>query len=249
MKVGTYVIVGYSVGSLRFKGDRKDVTMVGSLLMELRKTENIKRYQTRKMLFPRTVGEHTTSVAHCAFMLAQWQERKFGTPVDWSELYGRVLFHDAPETQTGDILSPTKNYTPNLKKELKKAEEGLYEENYSPLIPQSWRQDMRRFMLEGKDDSLEGLILEAADLLDVVFEMQTELSYLNENLLIKSDFIGILGLALKKLTEIDLPSVRYFLRYPLQDLCLQHFYPEGFSELVDQYVFEEKHFENVESVK
>lgn len=223
--------------------------MVGSLLLELRKTENIKRYQTRKMLFPRTVGEHTTSVAHCAFMLAQWQERKFGTVVNWSELYGRVMFHDAPETQTGDILSPTKNYTHNLKEELKKAEAGLYEEHYSPLIPKSWKPDMRRFMLDGKDGSLEGLILEAADLLDVVFEMQTELSYINESLLIKSDFIGILGLALMKLTAIDLPSVKYFLRFPLQDLCLDRFYPEGFSEIVTSYVFDDSHFENLKCVK
>lgn len=222
--------------------------MVGSLLLELRKTENIKRYQTRKMLFPRTVGEHTTSVAHFAFVLAQWQERKFGTPVNWTELYGRVLFHDAPETQTGDILSPTKNYTPLLKAELKKAEEGLYQEHYSPLIPTSWRGDMRRFMIDGKDDSLEGRILEAADLLDVVFEMQTELSYLNEGLLQQSDFAGILGLALNKLTEVDLPSVRYFLRYPLQDLRLERYYPEGFEDRVARYVFEERHFENLESI-
>lgn len=222
--------------------------MVGSLLLELRKTENIKRYQTRKMLFPRTVGEHTTSVAHFAFVLAQWQERKFGTSVNWTELYGRALFHDAPETQTGDILSPTKNYTPGLKAELKKAEEGLYQENYSPLIPESWRDDMRRFMIEGKDESLEGRILEAADLLDVVFEMHTELSYLNENLLIQSDFVGILGLALSKLAEVDLPSVRYFLRFPLQDLSLQRFYPNGFLEKVMNYEFNERHFENLDNI-
>lgn len=222
--------------------------MVGSLLLELRKTENIKRYQTRKMLFPRTVGEHTTSVAHFAFVLAQWQERKFGTSIDWSELYGRVLFHDAPETQTGDILSPTKNYTPGLKAELKNAEEGLYQENYVPLIPESWRENMRRYMISSKDDTLEGRILEAADLLDVVFEMQTELSYLNESLLLDSDFVGILKLALKKLTEVNLPSVRYFLRYPLQDLGLQRFYPDGFLECVMGYAFDERHFENKESI-
>jgi 5'-deoxynucleotidase YfbR-like HD superfamily hydrolase len=222
--------------------------MVGSLLLELRKTENIKRYQTRKMLFPRTVGEHTTSVAHFAFMLAQWQERKFGTPVNWREIYGRVLFHDALETQTGDILSPTKNYTPELKAELKKAEAGLYQENYSPLIPESWQSEMRRFMVDGKDDSLEGRILEAADLLDVVFEMQTELSYINESQLLQSDFVGILQLALIKLAEIDLPSVRYFLRYPLQDLQLQRLYPEGFEGQVAGYRFNERHFENLESI-
>lgn len=222
--------------------------MVGSLLLELRKTENIKRYQTRKMLFPRTVGEHITSVAHFAFVLAQWQERKFGTPVDWKEIYGRVLFHDAPETQTGDILSPTKNYTPELKAELKRAEIGLYQENYLPLIPESWREEMERFMIRGKDDSLEGRILEAADLLDVVFEMQTELSYLNDGLLLNSDFAGILQLALHKLTEVDLPSVRYFLRYPLQDLDLQRFYPEHFMETIMGYQFEERQFENWDSI-
>lgn len=222
--------------------------MVGSLLLELRKTENIRRYQTRKMLFPRTVGEHTTSVAHFAFVLAQWQERKFGTPVDWAELYGRVLFHDAPETQTGDILSPTKNYTPELKSEIRRAEAGLYEEHYSPLIPASWRPAMRRFMLEGKDGSLEGLILEAADLLDVVFEMRTELSYLNEARLLQSEFAAILGMTLMRLTEVDLPSVRYFLRYPLQDLKLEAYYPAGFSERVAAYQFDQRHFENTDSI-
>jgi len=222
--------------------------MVGNLLLELRKTENIKRYQTRKMLFPRTVGEHTTSVAYFAFILAQWQERKFGAVVNWSKLYGCVMFHDAIETQTGDILTPTKNYTPELKKELKKAEEGLFNENYAPLIPESWRDDLRKFMIDGKDKTLEGKILEAADLLDVVYEMQTELSYLHEELLLESDFLKILQFALMKLTEIDLPSVRYFLKYPLQDLCLDKFYPEEFQKIIDIYVFTDEHFENKNSV-
>lgn len=218
--------------------------MVGSLLLELRRTENIRRYQTRKMLFPRTVGEHTAGVAHFAFILAQWQERKFGTPVNWAELYGRVMFHDAPETQTGDILSPTKNYTPELKSEIKRAEEGLYNENYLPLIPESWRGDMRRFMIDGKDGSLEGLILEAADLLDVVFEMRVELSYINDTGALQSDFAGILAMALEKLTAVNLDSVRYFLRYPLQDLALQKYYPPGFEKTVAGYTFTEEHFEN-----
>lgn len=223
--------------------------MVGSLLLELRKTENIRRYQTRKMLFPRTVGEHTTSVAHIAFVLGQWEERKFGTPVNWQELYGRVLFHDAPETQTGDILSPTKNYSPELRNELKRAEAGLYKANYTPLIPTSWREDMDRYMLAGKDATVEGRLLEAADLLDVVFEMRTELSYLNESLLLQSDFAAILGLALMRLTEVDLPSVRYFLKYPLQDLDLAAFYPEGFQERVATYGFDQRHFENEDNIR
>lgn len=219
----------------------------GNFLLKLRNLENIKRYQTRKVLFPRSVAEHTTGVFYAGYVLAEWEVRKFGNKIDWEVLSKKLMFHDAPEAITGDILSPTKNYTENMKNALHEAEALIFEEQFIPIIPTSWRDELREYMLEGKDATPEGRILKAADLIDGIFEIRNELIYANPKQ--NDDLVDIIQEYLMKLTTIDLSSVQYFLKYPLEDLQLQDYYPKAFKDIVTMYNFSDKHFNNEYSVK
>lgn len=219
----------------------------GKFLLTLRNLEDIKRYQTQKVLFPRSVAEHTSSVFYVGYVLGQWEERKFGNKIDWEKLSFKLMFHDVPEAITGDILSPTKNYTKNMKNAVEEAEKLIFEEKFLPTIPSSWQDELKGYMLDGKDDSIEGKILQAADLIDGVFEARTELIYTNKRH--SEDFSEILKIYLSKLTKIKLESVKYFLKYPLQDLEIDEFYPKDFEEIVKEYKFDKRHFENEMSVK
>ena len=223
------------------------ITKSGKFLLTLRNLENIKRYQTRRMIFPRSVAEHTTGVFYSGYLLGQWEERKFGNKIDWEKLSMKLMFHDAPEAITGDILSPTKNYTENMKKAVDEAEIRIFDEQFMPIIPKSWRGELSDYMLNGKDSSIEGQILRASDLIDGIFEARLELKYTNKTF--ESEFKDILTNYFEKLALIDLDSVRYFLKYPLGDLDLHEYYPEGFQGLLDSIKFEKKHFENELSVK
>lgn len=221
--------------------------MVGKLLQRIRKTENIKRYNTERMLFPRSVGEHTAGVCQIGFVLAQWEEFKFGHAVNWRELLGRHLFHDSHEPNTGDMRPDMKNYSATMSAEVKRAENGIFDRVFRAITPESWREDMKRFMLHAKDETLEGRIMKASDLLDRIFEMQTELSYVLHGSQ-REEFLMILQGDLSELLHIDLDSLRYFLKYPLQDLGLQAFYPEGFEVEIQRISFNDSHFQNVMSI-
>ena len=219
----------------------------GKFLLTLRNLEYIKRYQTRRMLFPRSVAEHTTGVFYAGYVLAQWEERKFGNKIDWEVLSTKLMFHDVPEAITGDILSPMKNYTEEMKSAVAGAEKLIFEEQFMPIIPKSWRGDLKKHMLDGKDDTIEGEILRAADLIDGIFEIRNELMYTNEKN--NKDLIEIMHYFLNKLTKSKLDSVKYFLKYPLEDLEIHDYYPKGFKDKVDAFYFDKKHFENENSVK
>ena len=219
----------------------------GKFLLTLRNLEDIKRYQTRKMLFPRSVAEHTTGVFYAGYVLAQWEERKFGNKINWEKLSTKLMFHDVPEAITGDILSPMKNYTEDMKSAVADAERLIFEEKFIPIIPKSWREDLKNEMLEGKDDTVEGQILKAADLIDGVFEMRNELMYANDKN--NNELVDIMQFFLNKLSNIELQSVKYFLKYPLEDLEIHEYYPEGFKDKVDSFYFDKKHFENEMNVK
>lgn len=220
------------------------VTRSGNFLLKLRNLENIKRYQTRSMLFKRSVAEHTTGVFYCGYVLGEWEERKFGNKVNWEILSKKLMFHDAPEAITGDILSPTKNYTPKMKEAIHETERLIFEEQFIPLIPESWRAELKGYMLDGKDNTIEGLILKAADLMDGIFEIRVELQYSNN-----IELIEILQDYILKLTTIELQSVKYFLKYSLADLDLQSFYTREIKDIIDGYQFSTKHFDNILSVK
>lgn len=223
------------------------IRRAGNLLLTLRNLESIKRYQTRRMIFPRSVAEHTNGVFYSGYVLGQWEERKFGNKINWEKLSMKLMFHDVPEAITGDILSPTKNYTENMKKAVEEAEKKIFEDKLLPIIPKSWRADLEDYMLNGKDDTIEGQILRAADLIDGIFEARLELKYTNHEF--DSEFRAIIESYLTKLTTIDLDSVRYFLKYPLSDLNIQKYYPEGFQDILDSYYFDSTHFENKLNIK
>ena len=219
----------------------------GKFLLTLRNLEQIKRYQTRRMLFPRSVAEHTTGVFYAGYVLAQWEERKFGNKINWELLSAKLMFHDVPEAITGDILSPMKNCTEDMKSAVAGAEKLIFEKQFMPIIPKSWRSDLKKHMLDGKDDTIEGEILKAADLIDGVFEIRSELMYANEKN--NKELVEILQYFLQKLLQSKIKSVQYFLKYPLEDLEINDYYPKGFKDEVDSFYFDKSHFENQNSVK
>jgi putative hydrolases of HD superfamily len=215
---------------------------IGKLLLNLRKAENIKRYQVEINIVPRSVAEHTDFVMKLCYVLAKWEERKFGNVIDWKRLFG-VTFHDGIEAWTGDIISYTKRTVPEMMEAVRLTEESFFESGMRKDIPASWISEIKQFVLMPKDDSIEGKILEAADTLDVVFECREELIRQN-----KEPFEEILRSALNKLIHIDIDSCQYFIKFALNDLKLQEYYTEDFKKHIDELEYDDEIFQNKRSI-
>lgn len=202
---------------------------LGSYMMKMRGLMNLKRYQNLFLFKQRSVAEHSWSVSKIAHYLAKLEQDKFNNPVDMGVLLQKCLFHDDIELYTGDILSHTKRMTTSMKKAVDEVEVLAFENQFSKIIPPEWIEDYRKDMLYAKDGTIEGDILHASDIIDTILESIEEVKLGN-----KEDFERILVEVTEKLIEIELDSVRYFLKHNLKELGLD--VEEYYGESVCRYI-------------
>ncbi|MBT2284310.1 HD domain-containing protein [Paenibacillus polymyxa] len=160
-----------------------------------------------------SVSAHSWKVVQYAKTLADIEEQH-GVTIDWKKLYEITSSHDYGEIFIGDIKTPVKHYSLELRSMLQKVEEGMVEHFINEIIPEEFQPIFRRQLREGKDQSVEGLILEVADKMDQVYEAFAELQRGNT----EKEFIVMYRYALVKIKNIDLHCVQYFLEQILPDM-------------------------------
>ncbi|ACS98907.1 YfbR-like 5'-deoxynucleotidase [Paenibacillus sp. JDR-2] len=163
-----------------------------------------------------SVAEHSWKVVQYAKTLADIEEMN-GVAVDWKKLYEITSSHDYGEIFIGDIKTPVKHYSMELRSMLLQVEEGMVAHFIDDHIPEEFKPTFRRQLREGKDQSVEGQILEVADKLDQIYEAFIELQLGNT----EKEFIVMYRSALIKIKEIKLHCVDYFLAHILPDLVAQ----------------------------
>lgn len=188
---------------------------LGVYMYKMRGLMNLKRYQNLFLFKQRSVAEHSWSVSKIAHYLGKLEQDKFGHPVDMGTLLQKCLFHDDIELYTGDILSHTKRMTTTMKSAVGEVEVLAFEDKFTKIIPSEWVEEYKSYMLYAKDGSLEGDILKAADIIDTILESIEEIKLGN-----KEDFSVILIEVTEKLMEMELKSVKYFLKYNLEEFGL-----------------------------
>lgn len=188
---------------------------IGTYLATIRGLMDQRRYQNLFLFKKRSVAEHSWSVAKICQVLAYLEMYKYGNKVDMGLLLQLAITHDELEFITGDILSGTKRRTPAMREAVDEMEKVVFEEEYKKIIPSHWEDNFRRFTLEAKDDSMEGLILHAADAIDALLEAVEEIELGNEK-----KFMTIVRLQAEKLLTIELDSVKHFLKHSLADFGL-----------------------------
>ena len=125
------------------------------------------------------MAEHSFSVAQIAQLLGVLEEEN-GATLDWKRLYRKALNHDIPEAVMGDVISTTKNSNAEVKKALSLVEETLVEDNLLVCIEEPYRSIYREIIFDGKDETIEGKILSAADNIDALIECIQEVKLCNK---------------------------------------------------------------------
>lgn len=160
-----------------------------------------------------SVSAHSWKVVQYAKTLADIEE-KHGVTVDWKKLYEITSSHDYGEIFIGDIKTPVKHSSMELRKLIQQVEEGMVQHFIEEHIPEEFKAIFRQQLREGKDESVEGLILEVADKMDQVYEAFAELQRGNT----EKEFIVMYRNALVKIKHIKLHCVDYFLEEILPDM-------------------------------
>ncbi|WP_034551198.1 HD domain-containing protein [Carnobacterium funditum] len=161
-----------------------------------------------------SVAAHSFKVTKIAQFLGTVEEQQ-GKTVDWRSLYEKALNHDYSELFIGDIKTPVKYATPQLREMLADVEESMTENFIRNEIPIEFQAAYAKRLKEGKDETLEGQILSVADKVDLLYESFGEIQKGNtENI-----FAEIYEESLKTILRFShLNSVQYFLTDILPDL-------------------------------
>jgi putative hydrolases of HD superfamily len=181
-------------------------------LLAVRKLNNMGRWATEFMHSRTTVSEHSFFVAQVGQMLGLIEE-EHSNVVDWGRLFKKLLNHDVVEAITGDIISTIKHKSKEMRDMVSLIEKEVAEESLFAHMEEHYKITYREILFEGKDDTLEGRILQAADYIDALMECIGEIR-LHNNFPFVDKYHGIL----EKLKEVDLISVRYFVDFVLPPL-------------------------------
>lgn len=187
---------------------------IHTFFTSLNDLERIIRCPGRFKFEEHNVAAHSWKVSQYAMFFATIEEQN-GTTIDWKSLYEKTINHDFAEVFIGDIKTPVKHASPELKQMLAHVEERMMEKFIMEEIPPDFQSIFFNRMKEGKDGTTEGKLLEFADKLDQVYEAFAELKRGNTD----REFVLMYENALKKLLIIQLPhTVNYFRNYILKDL-------------------------------
>jgi len=175
--------------------------------------ERIIRCPGRFKFEEHNVAAHSWKVSQYAMFFATLEEMN-GATINWKSLYEKTINHDFAEVFIGDIKTPVKHASPELKKMLAHVEEKMMEKFIIDEIPQEFQAVFIERMKEGKDSTIEGRLLEFADKLDQFYEAFAELKRGNTD----KEFVYMYQSALSKLLAIPLEAtVHYFRTEILKD--------------------------------
>ncbi|TDM12600.1 HD domain-containing protein [Macrococcus lamae] len=169
------------------------------------------------------VASHSFKVTKIAQYLGTVEEYN-GNEINWKRLYEKALNHDYPEIFTGDIKTPVKYASKELKQLFNEVEEQMISKFIETEFPAEYQEIYRERLQEGKDDTLEGQILSVADKIDLLYESFGEIQKRNPEPL----FFEIYEKSLKTIIQFDhLVSVQDFLNHILPEMLEEKFIPRS----------------------
>ncbi len=172
------------------------------------------RWNTEVRRFSTSVAGHSWYMALICYFLVSWESYKFSNYLNMEKMLAGAIFHDLPEAVTGDIINPTKNRSKKMKLALEQVEKIKVKEELISLLPTELQAEYSVLILQAKDDSQEGKLLHAADMLVALLECVFELKRGN-HLHFRKNYYKIKRIL--NTMAADFESINYFLIWSLDD--------------------------------
>ena len=174
------------------------------LFAYLARMKFIRRWGLMHNTYPENVQEHTLRVALIAHALGVIKNRRFGGAVDPQRAATLALYHDVPEVFTGDLPSPVKHSSHEIRRAYG-AIEAAAAERLLEMVPAELREDFRPLLFPRAEDGACWELVKAADKLCAYVKCLEEQSAGNP------EFSRAERALRRAVEETGLPEVRYFL--------------------------------------
>ena len=163
----------------------------------------INRWGLMRNTFQENIQEHSHMVAVLAHALAVIRRDVLGKPADPGLAAAAALYHDAPEILTGDLPTPIKYYSPDIRDAYKQVEK-VSADKLAAMLPEELRGAFAPLLREDYDPDTRALV-KAADKLSAYIKCVEELKAGN------SEFRQAAEQTLEALKSYGLPEVDYFM--------------------------------------
>jgi len=169
----------------------------------LARLTHIQRWGLMRSAKQENTAEHSLQTAMFAHGLALIRNRYFDGKIDPLRVMALAMYHDATEVITGDLPTPIKYFS----KEIKGAYQDLEvvaRDKLLAMLPVEMQGNYRMLFSGGSPE--EHQLVKAADTLSAYLKCVDEMKYGNR------EFEKALVTVKTKLDEMNLPEVEYFLR-------------------------------------
>lgn len=174
-----------------------------SFFAYLSRMRYINRWGLMRNTFQENVQEHSHMVAVLAHTLAVIRRDVLGKPADPGLAAAAALYHDAPEILTGDLPTPIKYYSPDIRDAYKQVEQ-VSAGKLLDMLPPELRGAYEPLVREEYDPDTRALV-KAADKLSAYIKCVEELKAGN------NEFRQAAEQTLEALKAYGLPEVDYFM--------------------------------------
>ncbi len=162
----------------------------------------IRRWGLMHAVQPENDMEHALQVALIAHALALMGNARYQRGADPEHVLALAVYHDATEVMTGDLPTPVKYHSPELREAYGRMEQEAAQRLVS-LAPEEIREDYRPYLTPAQDDA--HALVKAADRLAAYIKCLEERQAGNR------EFLAAEASILKELQASSLPEVQDFL--------------------------------------
>ena len=174
-----------------------------SFFAYLSRMRYISRWGLMRNTFQENIQEHSHMVAVLAHALAVIRRDVLGKKADPGLAAAAALYHDAPEILTGDLPTPIKYYSPDIRDAYRQVEK-VSADKLAAMLPEELRGAFAPLLREDYDPDTRALV-KAADKLSAYIKCVEELKAGN------SEFRQAAEQTLEALKSYGLPEVDYFM--------------------------------------
>lgn len=167
----------------------------------LMRMKNIKRWGLMRNTESENIKEHSLDVAYIAHALAAIANNVYGKKVDVKNVVMLAMYHDVTEVITGDLATPIKYFSPEIKSAYKEIEK-ISACKIKSMIPDEIASEYD--CIDGGTQYEESLV-KAADKISAYFKCVEELNSGN------NEFAKAKESLFKAICDFEQPEVNYFM--------------------------------------
>jgi len=165
----------------------------------------INRWALMRNSYPENISEHSLEVGMIAHVLALISNKTYGRNLNAERAALIGMYHDCTEIITGDMPTPIKYYNSDTKEAYKNVEQQAAKELLA-MLPDYLYEEYESILFPRKEEEYLWRLVKAADRLSAYIKCIEEEKAGNR------EFSSAKAAVYAKLTDMDLPEVRDFVR-------------------------------------